>query len=145
MASIHRQVDDAIVAMLKRGLPQYEVVGLLAEADRPRRISPHGTVIVWDGDAGDPIIDLSPPTYHFERRIPAAIAAYLSSVPLRDVLDRMAGEIGALVAADRFLGGLVSYLQTSPLEAADLGVAGGQTQAGGTFVFIATYSTLNPL
>lgn len=143
--SVHRDIDDAVLALFKRGLPQYDVSGLADGAERPRRISPFGSVIVRDGDAGDPEIDLSPPTYHYERRIPIDLGAYLSSEPLRVVLDRMGGEIGAVIAGDRFLGGLVSYLDATAIDIAPLTIAGGTTQLGGTFYLVAIYSTTSPL
>jgi hypothetical protein len=145
--SMRRQVDQAVLAMLKRGLPQYAVLGLEDGAERTRRISEFGEVLLRDGDAGDPEIDLSPPTYHYDHRIPVEIAAYKSSEPLRVVLDRMGGEIGAVIAANRFLGGLASYMEATALEMADLisGAPGGQTQKGAAFDIVVNYSTTSPL
>ncbi|NBB37645.1 hypothetical protein [Sphingobium yanoikuyae] len=140
------EVDLAVAEMLTRVIPDYRFVTLEDDsADRPRRIDPHGTVWLRDGEPGEPDIDLSPPTYHYNHVVPVEIAAYLSSEPLRLVLDRMAGKIGAAVAADRSLGGLVSYLDVTALELVNINVTGGQTQKGGMFNIIATYSTHNPL
>ncbi|WP_375178044.1 hypothetical protein [Sphingobium yanoikuyae] len=140
------EVDQAVAAMLQLAIPDYRFVTLEDDsADRPRRIDPHGTVWLRDGEPGEPDIDLSPPTYHYNHRIPVEIAAYVSSEPLRLVLDRMAGAIGAAIAADRFLGGLVSYLDVTALDLVNINVTGGQTQKGGMFDIIATYSTNSPL
>lgn len=140
------EVDLAVAAMLRRVVPDYRFVTLEDDgADRPRRIDAHGTVWLRDGEPGEPEIDLSPPCYHFTHRIPVEIAGYVSSEPLRLVLDRMAGKIGAAIAADRFLGGLVDYLDVTALELVNINTTGGQTQKAGMFDIIATYSTNNPL
>ena len=59
------EVDLAVAEMLTRVIPDYRFVTLEDDsADRPRRIDPHGTVWLRDGEPGEPDIDLSPPTYH---------------------------------------------------------------------------------
>ncbi|WP_145201395.1 hypothetical protein [Sphingobium sp. B2] len=134
-------------AMLKAACVAYDVIALEDGQERPQRISPFGTVFMRDGDPGEPDIDLSPPTYHYNQRIPIEIAAYKSSEPLRLVLDRMAGAIGAAVAADRFLGGAVDYLDVTAMELTGLSASapGAQTQMGGMFEIVASYHTTNPL
>lgn len=146
--SKRHEVDQAVLALLKAGLPEYQVTGLDDGAERARRVSPSGSVILRDGDVGEPEIDLSPPTYHYEHRIAVEIAAYVSSEPLRTVLDRMGGRIGAVITANRSLNELVDYLDAGALEMADLvsgaGV-GAQTQKGAILTITATYSTTSPL
>lgn len=144
------EVDQAVSDMIRLAVPDYAIVALVDDdgGDRPRRIDPRGTVWLRDGEPGEPEIDLSPPTYHYTHRIPVEIAAYTSSEPLRLVLDRMAGLIGDAIEADRFLGGLVSYLDMTALELVNISAIGGvgsQTQKGGMFDIIATYSTERPL
>ncbi|MFC3442786.1 hypothetical protein ACFOKF_16555 [Sphingobium rhizovicinum] len=141
-------VDKAVSDLIKRAVPEFLVVALDDDsADRPRRIDPRGTVWIRDGELADPDIDLSPPSYHYTHRIPIEIAAYTSSEPLRVVLARMAGRIGDAITADRFLGDLVNYIDVTALELVNLNTAivGGQTQKGGMFDIVATYSTNSPL
>lgn len=143
--SKQRDVADAVLALVKRALPECQCMGLEDGADRPKRIDPIGSVFVRDGDPGEPEIDLSPPTYHYEHRLPVELAAYKQSVPLRTVLDRMAGSVGDAVLADRSLGGLVDWLDVTAATFAAINETGSQTQMGATFDVIAHYSTTNPL
>jgi len=137
-------VHDAVVALVNDALTDIEVVGLEDGAERAHRISPLGTVIIHFGDPGDPDIDLSPPIYHYEHRIPVQIAAAISATPLKERLDGIKGQIATAVFADRTLGGLVTWLDVSALDLADITVRNGQTQRGGAFDIIATYSTPTP-
>ena len=139
-------VDKAVADLIKRAVPDYLIVTLDDDgADRPRRIDPRGTVWLRDGELGEPDIDLSPATYHYTHRIPVEIAAYTSSEPSRFVLDRMAAMIAAPIKADRFLGGMVSYIDFTALDLVNINVLGGQTQKGGMFDIVAQYSTDTPL
>jgi hypothetical protein len=146
--SMRYQVDQALLALLTSKLRQYAVVGLEDGAERPRRINPEGLIILRDGDPGEPEVDLSPPTYHYEQRNSVEIAAYTSSEKLRLVLDRMGRDIGAAIESDRLLGDLVSYMHVTAMEMADLtsnAAVGTQTQKGATFDIITIYSTEHPL
>lgn len=141
-------VMTALAALLKAAAPQCDHHALADDADRPKRIGPHGTIVLRDGDPGEPEIDLCPPTYHFQHRFPVEISAYASSEPLRVVLDRMAGWIAAAVQADRTLGGLCNHIDVGALELVDLmGGAGpgSATQKGAVFEITADYSTTTPL
>jgi hypothetical protein len=147
--SKRHEVDQAVFALLKAGLPNYDVAGLENGDERARRVNPIGSVVMRDGEPGEPEIDLSPVTYHYRHSIPVEIAASApTEQDLRIVLDRMGREIGALIAADRFLGDLVGYIEVTALSMADLvGIAGpgAQTIKGATFEIIASYSTDTPL
>lgn len=140
------EVDQAVSNLIRLAVPDYLIISLDDDGgDRPRRIDPRGTVWLRDGEPGEPDIDLSPPTYHYTHRITVEIAAYTSSEPLRLVLDRMATMIAAPIKADRFLGGLVSYIDVTALDLVNINVSGGQTQKGGMFDIVAQYSTDSPL
>lgn len=141
-------VQAALAALMVAALPGADHHALEDSADRPRRVSPLGTVVLRDGDPGDPEMDLSPPAYHYQHRFPVEILAYASAQPLRTVLDAMASAIGAAVAADPTLGGLCNHVDVTALDMVDLiGPAspGGPSQKGGIFEIIADYTTSNPL
>ncbi|WP_088183583.1 hypothetical protein [Sphingobium sp. Z007] len=139
-------VDKAVVDLIKLAVPDFAILGLDDDGgDRPRRIDPRGTVWIRDGELAEPDIDLSPATYHYSHRIPVEIAAYSSSEPLRLVLNRMASMIAAPIKADRFLGGLVDYIDVTALELVSINAIGAQTQKGGMFDIVATYTTDSPL
>lgn len=143
--SMRHTVDQAVLALVTQAMAGHDVAGLEDGAERPRRVSQFGSVWVRDGDPGDPEIDICPPTYNYAHRVPVEIAAYQQSRKLRDVLDEMAGKIGAAVEADRYLGGLASYVEVTALEIAGISVVNSQTQLGGTFDIIVHYSTTSPL
>jgi hypothetical protein len=141
-------VDKAVSDLIKLAVPDFMIVSLDDDgADRPRRIDQRGTVWIRDGELAEPDVDLSPPTYHYTHRIPVEIAAYTSSEPLRVVLARMAAMIAAPIIADRYLGGLVNYIEVTALDLVNLNTTGVgmQTQKGGMFDIVAQYSTDNPL
>ena len=143
----HRlQVLDAVKALIINALPTCDFVGLTNEADRPVRVSPLDTVVMRDGDPGEPAIDLCPPTYHFDHSIPVELMTLASpNVDMRQRLDQRAAAIGAGVAADPFLGGLCAFVEVTALEIVDAAVPGGASQLVGQFEIIASYSTNSPL
>ena len=143
--SKRHDVDRAVLALVTRALLGHVVIGLEDGADRPRQTDQKNMAVVRDGDLEEPDVDLSPPTWHWLHRVPIELRAYKQSAPLRDVLDGMAAKVGAAVAADRFLGGLVSFLDVSGLDVEPLSSFGARTELGATFDIVATYSTNSPL
>ncbi|KKW92251.1 hypothetical protein [Sphingobium chungbukense] len=143
----HRlQVLAAVKAVIANALPTCEIVGLTNEADRPLRISPLDTIVIRDGDPGEPAIDLSPPAYHFDHSIPVELMTLASpNVDMRERLDQRAGAIGAGIASDPFLAGLCTFIDVTALEIVDAVVPGGASQLVGQFEIIASYSTSSPL
>lgn len=143
--SKRHDVDQAVLALVRATLPDHEVIGLEDGAERPRRTGDYETVILRDGQLDDPEVDLSPPTWHWTHNVPVELRAFKQTQPLRQVIDAMARRIGAAVAADRHLGGLVDYLDVSGLDIEPLSSFGTRTELGATFVITATYSTNSPL
>ncbi len=143
--SKRHDVDRAVLALVTRALLGNSVIGLEDGADRPRRTEDNDMAVVRDGELEEPDVDLSPPTWHWVHRVPIELRAYKQAIPLRQVLDGMAAKVGAAVAADRFLGGLVSFLDVSGLDVEPLSSFGARSELGATFDVIATYSTNSPL
>lgn len=143
--SKRHDVDRAVLALVQRALLGHIVIGMEDGAERPRRTSDLETVTLRDGELDQPDVDLSPPTWHWTHRVPIEMRAYKQSRSLRTVLDEMAGKVGAAVAADRFLGGRVSFLDVSGLDVEPLSSFGSRTELGASFDIIATYSTTTPL
>ncbi|WP_300115246.1 hypothetical protein [Sphingobium sp.] len=143
--SLRHDVDQAVLAMVRATLPDHEVIGLEDGAERARRTGEFETVTLRDGQLEEEGVDLCPPTWHWVHRVPVELRAYKQTTPLRVVVDRIAGKIGAAVAADRFLGGLVSYLDVSGLDVEPLSSFGSRTELGATFDIVATYSSDRPL
>ncbi|MBA4092258.1 MAG: hypothetical protein C0494_16935 [Sphingobium sp.] len=143
--SVRHDVDRAVLALVQRALQGHAVIGLEDGAERPRRTHELETATVRDGELDEPDVDLSPPTWHWTHRVPIELRAFKQTRSLRTVLDEMAGKVGAAVAADRFLGGLVSFLDVSGLDVEPLSSFGSRTELGASFDIIATYSTITPL
>lgn len=143
--SKRHDVDQAVLALVRAALPDHEVIGLEDGAERARRTGQFETVTVRDGELDEEGVDLSPPTWHWQHRVPIELRAYKQTLPLRQILDGMAGKVGAAVAVDRDLGGLVSYLDVSGLDIEPLSSFATRTELGATFEIIATYSTSTPL
>lgn len=143
----HRaDVLAAVKALVQLALPNANVLGLDNAADRPMRIGPGGTVVIRDGDPGEPAIDLSPPTYHFDHSIPIELlSADSPNVSPRDRLDQMAIAINSQIQLDRTLGGLCNFIEPSSLDTVDLTILGGGSQVGGQFDIVASYSISSPL
>lgn len=133
----HQAVICAVVDLVKAACPFAEVQH---NGVKPRSPAPGGTVIVRDGDAGEPEVDLSPPVYNYQRKMPLEIFA-------RDLETVMAlqGAIGDAVEADRGLGGLCDYLDAEAGDLDQLDAAGAATMPAIEAALIPHYATSNPL
>lgn len=137
----HRlDVLTAFVALAKRALPSADVYGLNDDADAPRRICPGGQVIVRSGSPGEPEIDLSPPRYHYEHRIPIEIIAQSEAVA-----DALMVALGEAIAADRHLGGLCSWLEPTAPDTEEVVIDAATALRGADLAVVASYTTANPL
>lgn len=139
-------VLQALRRLIETALPGVEVLGLDGQEDAPARIGPLGRAVVRSGDPGDPEIDLSPLIYNYEHRIPIELTAYRTGALTNEqVVDQMAKNIGAEIQADRFLGGLVDYLDAVAPTTEAIAVDGAVPARGADLIVIATYSTTSLL
>lgn len=140
-------VLNGVKALVEKALPSARVVGLNGDEASPSNVPAEGMVIVRTGDPGEPQIDLSPLSYNFEHRIPLEISTLASSdISSEQALDKMLVAIGEGVSADRTLGGLCDWLDTTSAATEDI-YADGDTMPprGAEIMIIASYSTPNPL
>lgn len=145
-ASKRLSVVAGAKALVAAALPGADVKGLDNEAAAPSRIPANGLAIVREGNPGEPDVDLSPLTYHWEHRIPVELAAYSSGTKTpAEALDDMLKALGAAVAADRTLGGLCDWLDVLEPEIDDIAETGTRRAKGAELVLIASYSTTTPL
>lgn len=137
----------AVKRMIEQALPGARVLGLDGGEAPPAIVPATGMVVVRTGDLGEPEYTLSPLTYFYDHRIPIEVSALSSgSLTSEVVLDTMMMAIGAAVEADRTLGGLCEWLDTTSAGTEDIYPdGGGQPPRGGDFMIIASYSTSNPL
>lgn len=147
MASNREQVLAAVKALVEAALPNAKV---RRNPSTPLRVEglPGGAVDIYDGDPGDPEIDLGlgEPIYNYSHRIVLSFAGYLSaSRTVTEVLDDMFSAVGAAVRADRTLGGRCDYLQAEAPDSEALEIAGGEAGGEAQAAIIADYSTTSPL
>lgn len=135
-----------VKALVAGALPNADTMGLEADDAKPDSIGAGGTAIVRSGDPGPPEIDLSPVSYNYEHDIPIELGAY-EAPPLtsEEVLDAMMRPIGAAVAADRTLGGLVDWLEVQAPSTEDFDAVGAVAGRWANFSIVASYATSDPL
>lgn len=143
--SKRRDVILAVKALVQAALPLAKIAGFDQDTAKPKRLDPAGTVIGHPGDAGEPEVDLSPLTYHYEHAIVLELAAPSGGGNQDEALDEMMGAIGTLIAADRYLGGLCTWLEAGTPDVDDRAADGADGIRWASLPIIASYTTQDPL
>jgi hypothetical protein len=144
--SKHLAIAEAVKALVKSALPIATVRGMDLDEAKPAAIGELGQAIVRSGDPGEPEVDLSPPTWWYERSFPVELASY--DEPARtaqQVLAEMAKLVGDAIEADRYLGGLCSWLDASAPADGETDLRGAKPIGWCDFTIIVSYSTTSPL
>ena len=141
--SPREEVLTAVLALITAALPNADVARNRSKA---KSIGPGGTVLMVDGETGDPEIDLCPLSYNYVHRIPLTVGAYDSATKSsEEVLDEMLAAIGEAIQADRTLGGLCDFLDAEAPDGSALEVAGAEAGRQADAAILAHYSTPSPL
>ena len=110
----------------------------------PERIPPTGLIILRDGKPGEPEVTLSPLTYFYEHR--AELEVVIQAGTGRDALfDALTAEIGAVLAADRTLGGLCDWVEAEAPEPVDLPIEGAAALKAAVIFVVLHYASPDPL
>jgi hypothetical protein len=109
----------------------------------PERIPPAGLMILRDGEPGEPEVTLSPLTYHYQHR--AEIEAVVQGAHRDATFDALCASIGAVLAADRTLGGICDWVEAEAPQPVDLPVEGAASLKAAVIPVILHYSTTDPL
>ena len=110
----------------------------------PERIPATGLIILRDGKPGDPEVTLSPLTYFYEHR--AEMEVVIQSGSGRDALfEVLTASIGAVLAADRTLGGLCDWVEAEAPEPVDLPIEGAAALKAAVITVVLHYATPDPL
>lgn len=134
-------VPRALVALIAAALPSAAVLGPDDDAVAATRVDQDGNVTVETGDPGEPEIDLSPLSYNYSHKIGVELVAASEAA-----LDAMLDAIGKMVVANRTLGGLVEWLDTSAPVTEDLGVVdGAMPPRVASLIVTALYATTTPI
>ena len=109
----------------------------------PERIPTTGLIILRDGKPGDPEVTLSPLRYHYQHR--AEIEAVVQGAERDAAFDALCASVGAIIAADRTLGGLCDWVEAEAPHPVDLPVEGAAALKAAVITIILHYSTGDPL
>ena len=110
----------------------------------PERIPATGLIILRDGKPGEPEVTLSPLTYFFEHR--AELEVVIQAGGGRDALfDELTASIGAVLAADRTLGGLCDWVEAEEPEPVDLPIEGAAALKAAVIIIVLHYASPDPL
>lgn len=112
----------------------------------PSVVAAGGLIIVRDGEAGEPEINLSPLTYHWQHRAEVEVIGADASVAARDAaLDTLLAAIAAALAADRTLGGAVEWCVADVPRFDTAPVEGGVALKGAVVPVLLLFQTADPL
>ncbi|WP_296764084.1 acyl-CoA transferase [Sediminimonas sp.] len=109
----------------------------------PERVPAAGLLILRDGEPGAPEVTLSPLCYHYQHR--AEIEAVVQGADRDAAFDALTASVGAVVSADRTLGGLCDWVEAEAPRPVDLPVEGAATLKAAVIPVVLHYSTDDPL
>jgi hypothetical protein len=136
-----REIILTALADLLRTIPHVPV--LRGEAV-PERVPPIGLIILREGDPGAPGVTLSPLRYHYQHR--AELEVLVQDAKARDArFAELVASIGAVLVADRTLGGLCDWVEAEAPEPVDLPVEGAASFKAAMVPVILHYATSDPL
>jgi len=117
---------------------------VLRNAVLPERVPSEGLLVLRDGEPGEPEVTLSPLRYHYQHRV--EIEAIVQKAEGRDAaFDWLVASLGAVIAADRMLGGLCDWVEAEAPRPVDLPVEGAAALKAAVIPVILHYSLHDPL
>jgi hypothetical protein len=135
-------IRETILAALHARLQILEAPVLRGDV-LPERIPATGLIILRDGKPGEPEVTLSPLTYHYEHR--AEIEAIVQGGTRDEAFDILCASIGAVLAADRTLGGLCDWVEAEAPSSVDLPIEGAASLKAAVITVVLHYSLADPL
>ena len=109
----------------------------------PERVPAAGLLILRDGEPGDPEVTLSPLRFHYQHR--AEIEAVVQGADRDTAFDTLCASVGAIIAADRTLGGLCDWVEAEAPRSVDIPVEGAASLKAAVIPVALHYSTADPL
>lgn len=109
----------------------------------PERVPAVGMMILRDGEPGEPGVTLSPLRYHCQHR--AEIEAVVQGESRNTSFDALCASIGAVISADRTLGGRCDWVEAEAPRPVDLPIEGAASLKAAVIPIILHYSTADPL
>ena len=133
---------ETILAALHARLSALPATALRGDV-LPERVPTAGLLILREGEPGEPEVTLSPLRYHYQHR--AEIEAVVQGVARDPAFDALCASVGAIIAADRTLGGLCDWVEAEAPRPVDLPVEGAAAFKAAVITIILHYSTGDPL
>lgn len=143
MASTRETVLAALHGALRDEFAPWPYIDVLRSEPLPVTIPPQGLLILRDGNPGEPEASMSPLRWHYQHR--AEIEVLVQVDDRADVFDAICVRIGAVLAADRTLGGLCDWAEPEAPQPSDLPVDGAETIKAAVIAVVLHYSTADPL
>ncbi len=109
----------------------------------PERVPPEGLLILRDGDPGEPEVTMSPLRYHYQHS--SEIEVVVQGAGRDAAFDTLVASIGAVLEADRTLGGLCDWIEPEAPKPVDLPVDGAATLKAAAITIVLHYTTASPL
>jgi hypothetical protein len=137
------KLESILVALVAK-LDTIPNVAVVRNEVLPVALTTDGLIILRDGDPGEPEVTMSPLMYHYEHR--AVIELFVPGTEDRDTLfDTLRTSVGALIVADRTLGGLCDWIEAEASEPTDIPFDGADTVKAASIPVVLHYVTPNPL
>ena len=134
--------ETTLVALHTRLQPLAALV--LRDEVLPERIPIAGLIILRDGQPGEPEVTLSPLRYHYQHRAELEVVVQAGS-GRASAFDELIAAIGAVLEADRTLGGTCDWVESEATASVDLPVEGAATLKAALITVVLHYTTTGPL
>ena len=109
----------------------------------PERVPTAGLLILRDGEPGEAEVTLSPLRYSYQHR--AEIEAVVQGAARDAGFDALCASLGAVISADRTLGGLCDWVEAEAPRPVDLAMEGAASLKAAIIPVVLHYSTADPL
>jgi len=137
---------ETILQALLAALRTMPITTVLREDILPERIPAAGLLILRDGDPGAPEVMLSPLSYSYEHKAEVEVIVQGKKPAARaTAFDSLAQAIGAVITANRTLGGLCDWVEAAAPKPIDLPIEGGETLKAAVIDITLIYTTTDPL
>lgn len=143
--SKRERIMAALFDLLRAKLDTNVQISVARDMVVPTDVPRQGLVILRDGNPGEPEVTMSPLTYHYEHRAEIEVMVQGDVETRIARFDALCGAIGAIVIADRTLGGACDWVEAQAPEFVDLPVEGAAAIRAATIPVMLHYSTTDPL
>jgi len=114
--------------------------------DKPQPVPSGGLIVLRDGAGEEPEVLLSPLTYIYEHIVTMEVMVQNASSATRDTaLDALLVSIGAIITANRTLGGLAEWVEARSPDFVDDPIEGAASIRLATVGIMVRFFTTDPL